>query len=202
MAKQVQLRRGNTAQVAAFTGAVGEIVYDTDLKTLVAQDGSTAGGFYLALKNDTALTGNATLVNATVTGNVALGSTLYVNTATSYVGLGTSAPVAQLDISGAVVQDLNVVSASAIDCSIGNYFTKTATSNLTWTFTNVPASRMVSVVLELTNGGAYTMTWPASMKWPSGVAPSLTASGVDILAFLTDDGGTTWRGLTVVGDSR
>jgi hypothetical protein len=202
MAKQVQLRRGTTAQVASFTGAVGEIVYDTDLKTVVAQDGSTAGGFYLALKNNTTLTGNSTLGNATIAGNVALGSALYVNTATSYVGFGTNAPVAQLDITGAVVQDVNTVSASAIDCSTGNYFIKTVGSNLTWTFTNVPAGRMVSVVIELTNAGAYTMTWPASVKWPGGVAPSLTASGVDILAFLTDDSGTTWRGLTVVGDSR
>src|SRR2546426_1430049 len=44
MPKQVQLRRGTTAQHASFTGAQGEITYDTDRKTLVVHDGVTLGG--------------------------------------------------------------------------------------------------------------------------------------------------------------
>lgn len=48
MPTQVQFRRGNTAQVAAFTGAVGELVIDTDKDTVVVQDGAKAGGFPLA----------------------------------------------------------------------------------------------------------------------------------------------------------
>lgn len=48
MSKQIQLRRGNTAQHTTFTGAVGEVTVDTDKDTLVVHDGSTAGGFPLA----------------------------------------------------------------------------------------------------------------------------------------------------------
>ena len=48
MPTQVQFRRGTTAQVAAFTGATAELVIDTTKKTVVVQDGSTAGGFPLA----------------------------------------------------------------------------------------------------------------------------------------------------------
>lgn len=48
MADQLQLRRGTTAQIAAFTGAQGEVIVDTDKDTLVVQDGATAGGFPLA----------------------------------------------------------------------------------------------------------------------------------------------------------
>jgi hypothetical protein len=48
--------------------------------------------------------------------------------------------------------------------------------------------------LYLTNGGAFTTLWPTSVKWASATAPSLTASGVDILVFTTIDGGTTWYG--------
>jgi hypothetical protein len=44
MAKRVQLRRGTTAQTNAFTGAVGEVTYDTDKKTIVVHDGATVGG--------------------------------------------------------------------------------------------------------------------------------------------------------------
>jgi hypothetical protein len=45
MPLQLQFRRGTTAQNNAFTGAVGEVSIDTDLKTLRVHDGSTAGGF-------------------------------------------------------------------------------------------------------------------------------------------------------------
>lgn len=51
MPTQLQLRRGNTAQTATFTGAVAEITVDTDKKTVVVHDGITAGGFALALES-------------------------------------------------------------------------------------------------------------------------------------------------------
>jgi hypothetical protein len=38
------------------------------------------------------------------------------------------------------------------------------------------------------------ITWPASVDWPSATAPTLTASGTDVLVFITCDGGTTWYG--------
>lgn len=44
MAKQVQLRRGTTSQHSTFTGAIGEVTYDTDRKSLKTHDGITAGG--------------------------------------------------------------------------------------------------------------------------------------------------------------
>lgn len=48
MSEQLQLRRGNGAQVAAFTGAPGEVVVDTTNNRIVVQDGATAGGFAAA----------------------------------------------------------------------------------------------------------------------------------------------------------
>jgi uncharacterized protein YunC (DUF1805 family) len=44
MSSQVQFRRGTATQNNAFTGAVAEITYDTDNKTLRLHDGTTAGG--------------------------------------------------------------------------------------------------------------------------------------------------------------
>ncbi len=41
---EVRLRRGTTAEIAAFTGADGEMTYDTDTNELQIHDGSTAGG--------------------------------------------------------------------------------------------------------------------------------------------------------------
>ena len=45
MSTKVQFRRGNTTQMAAFTGAQGEVVVNTDTNVLVVHDGVTAGGF-------------------------------------------------------------------------------------------------------------------------------------------------------------
>ena len=44
MPTQVQTRRGTTSQHSSFTGAAGELTVDTDKKTVVVHDGSTAGG--------------------------------------------------------------------------------------------------------------------------------------------------------------
>jgi hypothetical protein len=47
MTKQVQIRRGTSAQHLQFTGAEGEITFDTDKSTVIAHDGQTQGGFEL-----------------------------------------------------------------------------------------------------------------------------------------------------------
>ncbi len=52
MATAVQLRRGTTAQHATFTGLLAEVTVDTDKKTLVVNDGATAGGFPLPSGQD------------------------------------------------------------------------------------------------------------------------------------------------------
>ena len=44
MAIQIQLRSGTTTEHNSFTGAVGELTYDTTLKSLVLHDGVTLGG--------------------------------------------------------------------------------------------------------------------------------------------------------------
>lgn len=90
------------------------------------------------------------------------------------------------------------LSTGAIDLATGNYFYKTIAGNTTFTVSNVPSSGTAqSFILELTNAGAYTITWFAGLTFVGGVAPTLTASGRDVLAFFTRDGGTTWSGFVV-----
>lgn len=48
MSRQIQIRRGTSAENDAFTGAIGEITMDTTNKTLRVHDGTTAGGTKLA----------------------------------------------------------------------------------------------------------------------------------------------------------
>lgn len=88
------------------------------------------------------------------------------------------------------------ISASNIDLSTGNYFTKTISGTTTFTVSNVPSSgTTASFILNLTNGGSATVNWWSGVKWPYGIAPALTTSGRDVLGFFTYDGGTTWTGL-------
>ena len=48
-----QRRRGTTSQHASFTGLNAELTVDTDKKTVVVHDGSTAGGAPLAKERNT-----------------------------------------------------------------------------------------------------------------------------------------------------
>lgn len=52
MATVVQLRRGNTAKIAAYVGPIGEIIFNTDTGRIHIQDGSTLGGLPFALVSD------------------------------------------------------------------------------------------------------------------------------------------------------
>jgi hypothetical protein len=90
------------------------------------------------------------------------------------------------------------IAASEIDLATGNYFTKTISGGTTFTVANVASSGTVSAfVLELTNGGSDTVTYFSGVTWAAATPPTLTASGVDTLAFFTHDGGTTWRGFVL-----
>jgi hypothetical protein len=85
---------------------------------------------------------------------------------------------------------------SAIAVNTGAVFSKTISGATTFTVTGIPASGAVSsFMLDLTNGGSATVTWWANVKWAGGTAPTLTASGRDLLGFMTYDGGTTWSGM-------
>lgn len=93
-----------------------------------------------------------------------------------------------------------VISAADIDLTAGNYFTKTLSTNTTFTVSNVPTTGTVAAfVLDLTNSGTY-ITWWSNLKWAGGTAPTLTTSGRDVLGFFTHDGGTTWNGFVLGKD--
>ena len=94
------------------------------------------------------------------------------------------------------VQALGSLSAATtINCINGSVVTATISAALTFTFAaSASATTCRVLTLILTNGGAYTITWPTSVKWAGGTAPTLTASGKDILHFITVDNGATWYG--------
>ena len=89
------------------------------------------------------------------------------------------------------------LTTSEIDLSKGVVFSKTVSADTVFTFTNAPSGRAATFNLIITNGGSATITWPASVKWTDAAAPALTASGVDVLTFMTPNG-TTWYGTVAI----
>lgn len=97
----------------------------------------------------------------------------------------------------------SVSGAQTINYASGNYVTATIGGATQFTVSNPPGTGIGGAFfLVLTNGGAAAITWMSGTQWESGVAPGLTASGTDILAFTTHNGGTNWRGVLVAKDVR
>lgn len=89
---------------------------------------------------------------------------------------------------------------ATIDLESGNVHDVTLTDNCTFTFSNPPATGKAgsfTLILRQDGTGSRTVTWPASVDWPEGTAPTIStaASAVDVLVFVTVDGGTTWLGM-------
>ena len=95
----------------------------------------------------------------------------------------------------------NITGPATANLANGNVFSATLTGNTTFTFSGATAGKACSFGLYLTQDatGSRLATWPASVKWSGGTAPTLStaANAVDILVFETINGGTTWYGSLV-----
>ena len=103
-----------------------------------------------------------------------------------------------VEVTGNYTENITAVSGTAVDCSTASYFTKTITGATTFTFTNVPTGVAYAFTFEVTLNGSNAITWPASVKWPADTAPTITDGKTQVFVFLTDDGGTRWRGSSLV----
>jgi len=161
----------------------------------------------------TLTTGSATLPSVDIDGgsidNTIIGST--IRAAGNFTSINANT---QSTFGGAVVSELvlakygetvsnlgNVTGTVSINLNNGNVFTATLSGTTTFTFDNVLSTLNTSssFTLILTNGtgGPYSITWPASVKFPNGgVAPQRTTTdgATDIWIFITPNNGTTWYG--------
>jgi len=144
MAKQVQLRRGTTAQHSTFTGVVGEVTIDTDLDTIKVHDGSLAGGHRIAKYSDlntsnvtegTNLYYSNARVYAAVTGNLELKANV-TDLTTSNVTEGTNLYYTNTRVYAAVTGNL-ALKANVVDLTTSNV---TEGTNLYYTNARVRAA--------------------------------------------------------------
>ena len=97
----------------------------------------------------------------------------------------------------------NVSATTTLDLASANFFSAQVSGSTTFVIANPPVSTVAAgLILELTNGGGYTLTWPTAVKWPGGNVPTVTTSGTDVFTFITDDGGVIWRGVQTMQDSK
>src|SRR5437773_1212075 len=86
-----------------------------------------------------------------------------------------------------------VGATTTCDLALARVFVFTVSQATTLAFTNVPSSSFaVFVDLLVTNGSAFVLTFPGSVTWLQGFAPTLQAAGIDRIRLVTKDGGTTW----------
>lgn len=98
-----------------------------------------------------------------------------------------------------VRQAVNALASTTINYSLGSYVDLTLGTNITaLTLSNPPATGTVGTlrIKIIHSGASRTISWPASIQWPQGVAPTLSSvnGSVDFVDLWTDDGGITWYG--------
>jgi hypothetical protein len=89
----------------------------------------------------------------------------------------------------------NILTLNALTGAVFNVSVSSAISTIN--ITNVPAAPAIGSYVLVFNytGTAYSVTWPASFRWPGGVAPTLTNTNGkrDMFTLMTMDGGISYQ---------
>jgi len=190
----------------------GAVSQDMSVNGVLTVSGNTVLSANLTATGNATIGGSMTCTGAAVlSSNLSVAGTLSATGATSLGGLTCSGAaimsstlavtgntnLSNLDVSGNYKQTVKTVSALDIDCSTGNYFIKTISGDSTFTVSNVPSSRVYSFTIELTHTSG-AITWFSGVKWPNDITPSPTSGKTHLFMFVTDDGGTRWRGASLL----
>ena len=109
-----------------------------------------------------------------------------------------AADTAWLLLSEALQTIVNPGGVEDLDLALANTFDITPDfSPLVLSFVNAPpAGTVAEMTVILRQGGvAHTVTWPGSVVWLNGAAPSLPPNTVTVLTFTSVNGGATWYGV-------
>jgi hypothetical protein len=187
MPKQVRIRRGTTAQHAAFVGADGEVTFDTTKKALVLHDGVTPGGkplegFVVLDPNSPDLEQNIK-TRVRISGGDGDNDSITVDKRSQFSG-----PVTIDDMLFArrlVVQQETIAYAPAINLNFNTFGVKriSLAGNLSLTAINQLNNQQVTVRLDC-DASLRTLTFPAGWRWIGSAAPASIAANKTVMLWL------------------
>ncbi len=178
-----------TAASTSVTSAATQATNSATSATASAASATTAG-------TQATNSANSATSSATQATNSANSATASASSATAAAASAAAAAVSAAVVSAAVTI-ITSGATPAVDLSVGRNFKFTTNAPATFTFSNPDATGInCSFVLFLfQDSTGRVITWPASVKWSNGIAPTLNiASAKYTLTFTTIDGGTTYDG--------
>jgi trimeric autotransporter adhesin len=119
------------------------------------------------------------------------------------VGVGTTAPAATLDVAGTIYSRRVAITYDAttsVDWSQSNIQSITLTGNWAPTaFSNPVDGARYILIIKQDGTGSRTVTWPATVRWPGGTAPTLTttASKTDYIGFIYNGVDSKYDGVAI-----
>jgi hypothetical protein len=198
-----------SGNLPTFNGATGKLLQDSGVapgsltpitRTITAGTGLTGGGDLSA--NRTLAPDFGTGVGKVTQGNDArLSDARTPTTHAASHGSAGSDPVTPGAIGGALlVEAVTALSNSGAavtvpDVTSATLHRYTLTAACTFTFPTAAAGKSFTLELVQDATGSRTATWPGTVKWPAGTAPTLTTTATkrDFLTFVCSDG-TNWIG--------
>lgn len=128
-------------------------------------------------------------------------ATSFIGSAISIAGIVTATELSSTTLTNYSEKVINLGNTGAnpnINLSNGTYVTATLNQSATFTFTTGISTGAVGFSMLLTNGtgGPFSITWPATVKWPNNTVPSRTTTDgkSDLWVFVSSNNGSTWYG--------
>jgi hypothetical protein len=143
---------------------------------------------------------NSITINSTTVSGGTSGQALFNNAGTvGNTNILTSFTLVTPTINDGYIEEVvtaNTATAYTVSLTGGTLQILTLTGNCTFTFPTPTAGQSFTLFLKQDGTGGRTATWPATVKWPSSTAPTITstASKGDKYVFTAD--GTYWWGST------
>jgi len=184
---------GGSSYICVQTTTSGILATNTTYWSVFAQKGTDG---------EVTLSTAQTLTNKTIAlgSNTLSGTLAQFNTAVTdadLVSLAGTETLTNKIITSAkytVIALGSISGTNTLDLAAATEFTATIGGATTMAFSNAPGAGSAQVVyLRLTNAGSAAITWPANTKFAGGTAPTLTSSGVDLLAVKYDIATTTYQ---------
>jgi hypothetical protein len=161
------VQSGSTVQVSVNNLLPSTVVLTTSAQTLTNKTIDYASNTLTGVVGTTAV---QTLTNKTIEAGV------FTNGYTEEVATANTSTAYTIDLAGGSVQVL------------------TLTGNCTFTFPTATAGKGFILLLKQDATGSRTATWPAAVKWPSGTAPTITATALKLDKYVFTADGTNWYG--------